>query len=149
MRQPRLRPAGPIAALLAGAFVLGSAHLDRLAEVRINLLSVSAQPTPRTGGVPAVLRRSVRTRWRVTYLVSGKTKRPLASFARITLERGATRWRFRSAQVSQIGATTWQYVAPVPSWFPSGTATLVVEVHLTVKGHVEETTTRQYRVRVR
>ena len=149
MRQPRLRPAGPIAALLAGAVVLGAAHPERLAEVHVALLSVSAQPMPRVGGVPQVLRHDTRTRWQVSYLVSGTTKRALASFARITLEHGATRWRFRSARVTQAGATTWQYVAAVPRWFPNGSATLTVEVHLTVRGQVEETTTRTYTIRVR
>ncbi|HET6173478.1 MAG TPA: hypothetical protein VFD90_12765 [Gaiellales bacterium] len=149
MRQPRPRPAGPLAALLAGAVVLGAAHPERLAEAHIALLSVSAQPMPRIGGVPQVLRRDTRTRWQVSYVVSGKTKRALASFARITLQHGATRWRFRSARVTQVGATTWQYVAAIPRWFPSGTATLMVEVHLTVRGQVEESGLRRYTVRVR
>lgn len=149
MRQSRPRPAGPIAALLAGAVVLGPALPDRLSEVHVALLSVSAQPAPRTGGVPQVLRRDRPTRWRVTYTVSGTTKRALASFARITLRHGATRWRFRSARVTQVGATTWQYVAPVPAWFPTGSATLEVEVHLTVRGRVEELASRSYSVRVR
>ena len=135
--------------LLASAVMLGAAHPDRLSEVHVALLSVSAQPTPRTGGVPNVLRRDRRTRWRVTYTVSGKTTRPLASFARITLEHGSTRWRFRSARVTRIGATTWQYLAPVPPWFPRGKATLLVEVHLTVRGQVEEAATRTYDVTVR
>ena len=67
MRQPRLRPAGPIAALLAGALVLGAASPDRLSEVHVSLVSVSAQPAPRTGGVPPVLRHDRATRWRVSY----------------------------------------------------------------------------------
>jgi hypothetical protein len=149
MRQPRPRPAGLIAALIAGAVVLGAAHPQRLAGAHIALVSVSAQPEPRTGGVPQVLRHSPRTRWRVTYLVSGRTKRPLASYARITLQHGATRWRFRSARVTQLGATTWQYVAAVPRWFPNGSATLTVEVHLTVRGQVEESGVRTYSIRVR
>jgi hypothetical protein len=149
MRQPRLRPAGPIAALLAGAIALGAAHPDRLSEVHVALRSVSAQPAPRMGGVPQVLRRDRATRWRVAYVVSGKTTRALASFARITLQHGSTRWRFRSARVTQVGATTWQYVAPVPRWFPAGNATLQVEVHLTVRGRVEELASRRYDVRVR
>jgi hypothetical protein len=149
MRQPRPRPAGPIAALLAGAVVLGGAHPERLTEAHMTLVSVSAQPVPRTGGVPAVLRHDTRTRWRVAYLVSGKTKRALASYARITLQHGATRWRFRSARVTQVGATTWEYVAAVPRWFPTGNATLTVEVHLTVLGQVEESNMRTYSIRVR
>jgi hypothetical protein len=149
MRQPRPRPAGLIAALIAGAVVLGAAHPERLAEAHIALVSVSAQPEPRTGGVPQVLRHGTRTRWRVAYLVSGKTKRALASYARITMQHGATRWRFRSARVTQVGATTWQYVAAVPGWFPNGNATLTVEVHLTVRGQVEEYGQRTYSVRVR
>ncbi|MDP9259287.1 MAG: hypothetical protein M3Q31_22425 [Actinomycetota bacterium] len=149
MRQPRPRPAGPIAALLAGAVMLGAAHPERLAEAHVALLSVSAQPMPRTGGVPQVLRHDTRTRWRVSYLVSGKTKRALASYARITLQHGATRWRFRSARVTQVGATTWEYVAAVPRWFPNGSATLTVEVHLTVRGQVEELSVRTYSIRVR
>jgi hypothetical protein len=149
MQRPRPRPAGPIAALLAGAVVLGAASPARLSEVHVALVSVSAQPAPRTGGVPTVLSRKSRTRWRVTYTVSGRTSRALASFARVTLQHGATRWRFRSAQVSQRGATTWQYVAAVPSWFPKGSASLTVEVHLTVKRQVEETATRNYRISVR
>jgi hypothetical protein len=149
MRQPRLRPAGPIAALLAGAVVLGAAHPERLSEAHVALLSVSAQPDPRTGGVPPVLRHSTPTRWRVSYLVSGKTKRALASYARITLQHGPTRWRFRSARVTQVGATTWQYVAAVPRFFPNGNATLTVEVHLTVRGQVEELSVRTYSIRVR
>jgi hypothetical protein len=149
MRQPRLRPAGPIAAFLAGVVVLGAAHPQRLSGAHVALLSVSAQPEPRTGGVPQVLRHSKRTRWRVSYVVSGKTKRALASYARITLQHGATRWRFRSARVTQIGATTWQYVAAVPAWFPNGNATLTVEVHLTVRGQVEESGVRTYSIRVR
>ena len=88
--------------------------------------------------MPQVLRTRPPTRWRVTYIVTGQTSRALASYARITLQHGATRWRFRSARVTQKGATTWQYVAPVPRWFPSGTATLTAEVHLTVRGQVEE-----------
>jgi hypothetical protein len=149
MRLPRPRPAGPIAALLAGAVVLGAAHPERLSEAHIALLSVSAQPIPRIGGVPPVLRHDTQTRWRVSYLVSGTTKRALASYARITLQRGATRWRFRSARVTQLGATTWQYVAAVPGWFPDGSATLTVEVHLTVSGQIEESGMRTYTVRVR
>lgn len=149
MRQPRLRPAGPIAALLAGAVVLGAAHPERLSEAHVALLSVSAQPDPRTGGVPQVLRHSAPTRWRVSYLVSGKTKRALASYARITLQHGPTRWRFRSARVTQVGATTWQYVAAVPRFFPNGNATLTVEVHLTVRGQVAELSVRTYSIRVR
>jgi hypothetical protein len=149
MRLPRPRPAGPIAALLAGAVVLGAAHPERLSEAHVALLSVSAQPMPKIGGVPAVLRHDTRTRWRVSYLVSGKTKRALASYARITLQHGSTRWRFRSARVTQVGATTWQYVAAVPRWFPDGTATLTVEVHLTVRGQVEESGMRMYTIRIR
>ena len=149
MRLPRPRPAGPIAALLAGAVVLGAAHPERLSEAPSALLSVSAQPVPRIGDVPPVLRHSARTSWRVSYLVSGRTKRALASYARITLQHGATRWRFRSAAVTQTGATTWQYVAPVPQWFPTGTASLKVEVHLTVRGQVEEFASRSYGVKVR
>jgi hypothetical protein len=149
MQRPRPRPAGPIAALLAGAVVLGGAHPERLTEVHVTLLSVSAQPAPRTGGVPPVLRRDHSTRWRVRYVVTGRTRRALASFARITLQRGATRWRFRSARVTQVGSTTWQYLAPVPPWFPAGRATLQVEVHLTVRGRVAELASRSYRVRVR
>jgi hypothetical protein len=149
MRQPRLRPAGPLAALLAGAVMLGAAHPERLAEVHVALVSVSAQPVPRTGGVPLVLRHGTRIRWRVGYLVSGKTKRALASYARITLQHGATRWRFRSARVTQTGATTWQYVAAVPPWLPNGRATLTVEVHLTVRGQVEESGVRTYIVTVK
>ena len=149
MRQPRPRPAGPIAAILAGAVVLGAAHPERLTEVHVVLRSVSAQPAPRVGGVPPVLRRNQLTRWRVSYAVNGQTRRALASFARITLQRGGTRWRFRSARVTQKGATTWQYVAPVPRWFPRGTATLQVEVHLTVRGRAEELVARTYRVTVR
>jgi hypothetical protein len=149
MRQPRLRPVGPIAALLAGAVMLGAAHPERLSEAHVALLSVSAQPAPKTGGVPPVLRHDTPTRWRVSYLVSGKTKRALASYARITLQHGATRWRFRSARVTQVGATTWQYVAAVPRWFPNGSAALTVEVHLTVRGQVEEMSVRRYAIRVR
>jgi hypothetical protein len=149
MRLPRPRPAGPIAALLAGAVVLGAVHPERLSEAHVALLSVSAEPMPRIGGVPPVLRHDTRTRWRVSYLVSGKTKRALASYARITLQHGATRWRFRSARVTQVGATTWQYVAAVPRWFPTGTATLTVEVHLTVSGQVSESGMRTYTIRVR
>jgi hypothetical protein len=149
MRQPRPRPAAPIAVLLAGAVVLGAAHPERLSEAHLALLSVSAQPAPRIGGVPDVLRHAKQTRWRVSYVVSGKTSRALASYARITLQHGATRWRFRSARVTQIGATTWQYVAAVPPWFPTGTATLTVEVHLTVRGQVEESNMRTYSIRVR
>ena len=73
--------------------------------------------------MPGVLSRSRTTRWRVTYAVRGKTNRALASYARITLQRGGTRWRFRSARVTQAGLTTWQYLAPVPRWFPPGRAT--------------------------
>jgi hypothetical protein len=144
-----MRPAGPVAALAACALALGAATPDRLTEVHVALLSVSAQPAPRTGGVPQVLRRTTSTRWRVSYSVTGKTTRALASYARITLQRGSTRWRFRSATVTQVGATTWQYLAPVPRWFPTGSATLVVEVHLTVRGQVEELASRRYGVTVR
>jgi hypothetical protein len=144
-----MRPAGPVAALAASALALGAVSPDRLTEVHVALLSVSAQPAPRTDGVPQVMRRSRPIRWRVSYTVSGKTKRALASFARITLQHGSTRWRFRSARVTQVGATTWQYVAAVPRWFPRGSATLMVEVHLTVRGQVEETATRNYGVTVR
>ena len=149
MRQPRPRPAGSIAALLAGAVVLGAAHPQRLTEAHVALRSVSAQPAPRLGGVPGVLSRSRTTRWRVTYAVTGRTNRALASYARMTLQRGGTRWRFRSARVTQAGLTTWQYLAPVPRWFPRGRATLEVEVHLTVRGRVEELASRSYNVRVR
>jgi hypothetical protein len=135
--------------LLAGAVVLGAAHPERLTEAHIALAAVSAQPMPRTGGVPQVLRHDTRTRWRVSYLVSGRTKRALASYARITLQHGATRWIFRSARVTQVGATTWEYVAAVPRWFPNGNATLRVEVHLTVRGQVEESGVRTYAIRVR
>ena len=77
------------------------------------------------------------------------TSRALASYARITLQHGSTRWRFRSAQVSQKGATTWQYVAPVPRWFPAAARRSSVEVHLTVRGQVEELASRRYTVRTR
>lgn len=136
-------------ALAASAFALGVATPDRLTEVHVALLSVSAQPSPKTGGVPRSLNRNHATRWRVSYTVSGKTKRALASFARITLQHSATRWRFRSATVTQVGATTWQYVAPVPRWFPAGSASLTVEVHLTVRGQVEELASRNYAIKVR
>jgi hypothetical protein len=129
--------------------MLGAPHPERLDEVHVTLLSVSAQPVPRIGGVPRVLRHSTPTRWRVAYLVSGRKTRPLASYARITLQHGATRWRFRSARVTQPGATTWQYVAAVPRWFPSGPERNKAEVHLTVRGRVEETNVRTYAVRVR
>ena len=144
-----MRPAGPVAAIAASALPLGAASPDRLTEVHVALVGVSAQPNPRTGGVPLELRRSQATRWRISYTVAGKTSRALASYARITLQHGATRWRFRSATVTQKGATTWQYVAPVPRWFPKGNATLVVEVHLTVRGQVEEFVSRRYGVKVR
>jgi len=144
-----MRPAGPVVALAASAFALGVATPDRLTEAHVALVAVSAQPNPKTGGVPKSLNRNHATRWRVSYTVSGKTKRALASFARITLQHGATRWRFRSATVTQVGATTWQYVAPVPRWFPAGSASLQVEVHLTVRGQVEELASRNYEVTVR
>lgn len=115
----------------------------------MTLVAVSAQPNPRTDGVPQDLRRDRATRWRVRYTVTGRTSRALASYARITLQHGSTRWRFRSARVTQKGATTWQYVSPVPRWFPRGSATLVVEAHLTVRGQVEELASRSYGVRVR
>ena len=99
--------------------------------------------------MPTVLRRDQATRWRVSYTVTGSTKRALASYARFTLQHGATRWRFRSARVTQKGVTTWQYVAPVPRWFPAGKATLQVEAHLTVRGKVEELARRRYEVTVR
>lgn len=149
MRRPRLRPAGPVAALAASALALGAAGPERPAEAHIALVSVSAQPAPRTGGVPQILRRDRRTRWRVSYAVTGKSKHALGSYARITLQHGSTRWRFRSATVTQVGATTWQYVAPVPRWFPAGSATLKVEAHLTVRGQVEELASRSYDVKVR
>jgi hypothetical protein len=129
--------------------VFGAAQPERLMEVHVGLRSISALPAPRTGGVPAVLPRDRVTRWRVSYVVTGRTNRALASFAQIMLERGGTRWRFRSARVTQVGVTTWQYLSPVPRWFPKGRATLLVEVHLTVRGRVEELTSRSYDVRVR
>jgi hypothetical protein len=144
-----MRPAGPVVALAASALALGATVPERLAEAHVALSSVSAQPSPRTRGVPQVLLRSRATRWRVVYTVRGKTTRALASYARITLRHGSTRWRFRSATVTQTGATTWQYVTPVPRWFPTGTASLQVEVHLTVRGQVEELASRSYSVRVR
>ena len=144
-----MRPAGPVAALAASALALGAASPARLTEVHVALVSVSAQPNPRTGAVPQDLRRDRPTRWRVTYTVTGRTSRALASYARITLQHGSTRWRFRSAQVTQKGQTTWQYISPVPRWFPRGKATLVVEVHLTVRGQVKELASRRYNVRVR
>ena len=113
-------------ALAASALALGATVPDRLSEAHVALASVSAQPNPRTGGVPQVLDRSHPTRWRVSYTVRGKTTHALASFARITLQHGSTRWRFRSATVTQVGATTWQYVTPVPRWFPAGKATLII-----------------------
>jgi hypothetical protein len=118
-------------------------------EVHVGLRSISAQPAPRVGGVPRTLPRDRVTRWRVSYVVTGRTNRALASYARITLARGGTRWRFRSARVTQVGITTWQYLSPVPRWFPKGRATLEVEVHLTVRGRVEELTSRSYNVLVR
>jgi hypothetical protein len=144
-----MRPAGPVVALAASALALGAASPDRLSEAHIALDSVSAQPNPRTGGVPQTLSRDHATRWRVSYTVRGKTTRPLVSYARITMQHGSTRWRFRSATVTQVGATTWQYVAPVPRWFPAGSATLKVEAHLTVRGQVEELASRSYDVKVR
>ena len=144
-----MRPAGPVAAFAASALALGAVSPDRLTDVHVALVSVSAQPNPRTGAVPGVLRRNRATRWRITYTVTGRTNRALASYARITLQHGPTRWRFRSARVTQKGATTWQYVSPVPRWFPAGRATLVVEVHLTVRGQVEELASRRYDVTVR
>lgn len=136
-------------ALAASALALGAASPDRLSEAHIALASVSALPNPRTGAVPQVLPRDHATRWRVSYTVRGKTTRPLASYARFTLQHGSTRWRFRSATVTQVGATTWQYVAPVPRWFPAGRASLKVEAHLTVRGQNEEFVSRSYDVRVR
>ena len=118
--------------------MFGAALPERLTEVHVALRAVSAQPAPRVGGVPRALPRDRPTRWRVTYAVTGST-----------LVLGATRWRFRSARVTQIGVTTWQYVAPVPRWFPRGGATLQVEVHLTVRGRAEELTSRSYDVQVR
>ena len=144
-----MRPAGPVAALAASALALGAASPVHLTGVHVALSSVSAEPNPRTGGVPHILTRNHATRWRVSYIVAGTTKRAFASYARITLQHGATRWRFRSATVTQTGATTWQYVAPVPQWFPAGTASLKVEVHLTVRGQVEELASRAYGVKVR
>jgi hypothetical protein len=144
-----MRPAGPAVALAASALALGATVPDRLSEAHVALSSVSAQVTPKVGGVPLAMPRDRATRWRVTYTVRGKTKRALASYARITLQHGTTRWRFRSATVTQVGATTWQYVTPVPRWFPAGVASLKVEVHLTVRGQVEELASRSYRVRVR
>jgi hypothetical protein len=144
-----MRPAGPVVALAASALALGAAGPDRLSEAHVALASVSALPNPKTGGVPQMLPRDHATRWRVSYTVQGKTKRALASYARITLQHGSTRWRFRSATVTQVGATTWQYVTPVPGWFPAGSATLRVEAHLTVRGRVEELSSRSYNVRVR
>lgn len=129
--------------------MLGAPHPERLSEVHVTLLSVSAQPAPRIGGVPPVLRRDTVTRWRVVYVVRGRTTRPFGSFARIMLQHGATRWRFRSARVTQTGSTTWQYAAAVPRWFPAGRATLTAEAHLTVRGRVEEATSRTYAIRVR
>lgn len=144
-----MRPAGPVAALAASALALGAVSPDRLNAVRIALVGVSAQPSPRTGGVPKVLHRGQNTRWRVRYTVTGRTMRPLTSYARLTLQHGSTRWRFRSASVTQRGVTTWQYVAPAPRWFPAGRATLVVEAHLTVRGVVEALSQRRYSVTVR
>jgi hypothetical protein len=144
-----MRPAGPVAALAASALALGAVVPARPAEVHVTLLSVSAQPAPRTGSVPPVLHRGTRARWRIGYAVTGRTKRPLGSFARFTLQHGATRWRFRSARVTEKGLTTWEYLAAVPRWFPTGKATLVAEVRLTVKGRVEESATRRYTVTVR
>jgi hypothetical protein len=144
-----MRPAGPAVALAASALALGATVPDRLSEAHVALSSVSAQPSPKVGGVPQTLSRARATRWRVAYAVRGKTTRALASYARITLQHGSTRWRFRSATVTQVGATTWQYVTPVPRWFPVGSATLEVEVHLTVRGQVEELASRSYGVRVR
>src|SRR4051794_40363125 len=117
MRRPRMRPAGPVVAFAASALALGATSPDRLTEAHVALSSVSAQPNPRTGGVPQSLGRDHATRWRVAYTVRGRTTRALASYARITLQHGSTRWRFRSATVTQVGATTWQYVTPVPRWF--------------------------------
>ena len=51
--------------------------------------------------------------------------------------------------MTQVGATTWQYVAAVPRLFPNGNATLTVEVHLTVRGQVAEPSVRTYSIRVR
>jgi hypothetical protein len=129
--------------------VFGAAQPERLMEVHLGLRSISAQPAPRVGGVARVLSRNRVTRWRVRYIVRGRTNRALASFARITLERGGTRWRFRSARVTQVGITTWQYRSSVPRWFPRGRATLRVEVHLTVRGRGAELTSRSYAVTVR
>ena len=144
-----MRPAGPVVALAASALALGATVPGRLVEAHITLVSVSARPAPRTGGVPQVLRRDRPTRWRVTYIVRGRSKHALGSYARITLQHGSTRWRFRSARVTRPGSTTWQYVAPVPRWFPKGRATLVAETHLTVRGQVEELASRRYGVTVR
>jgi hypothetical protein len=144
-----MRPAGPVVALAASALALGATVPDRLSEAHVALSSVSAQASPNVGGVPQTLSRARATRWRVTYTVRGKTTRALASYARITLQHGTTRWRFRSATVTQVGATTWQYVTPVPRWFPAGAASLKVEVHLTVRGQVEEFVSRSYSVRIR
>ena len=144
-----MRPAGPVAALAAGVLALGAVAPERVADVHVTLLSVSAQPAPRTDGVPPVLRRDRRSRWQIGYTVAGQTTRPFGSFARFTLQRGATRWRFRSARVTERGMTTWEYRAAVPRWFPAGKATLTAEVRLTVKGQVEELATRRYTVTVR
>ena len=69
-----MRPAGPVAALAASALALGAASPDRLTEVHVALVGVSAQPNPRTGGVPTELRKNPATRWRVSYTVRGKTR---------------------------------------------------------------------------
>ena len=148
MRQPRPRPAGPIAALLAGALALGAAHPDRLSEAHVALLSVSAQPVP---GAPAACRTCCvaprATRWRVTYTVTGRTK-PRARELRT--HHAAARIH---ALALPLGAVTQMARRPgstsrrCRAGFRAATRRSTVEVHLTVRGQVEELASRRYTVR--
>ena len=99
--------------------------------------------------MPQVLPRDHATRWRVSYTVRGKTTAPLASYARITLQHGSTRWRFRSA-TRDAGRRDDVAVRGARAALVSGRPRdLKVEAHLTVRGQDEEFVSRSYDVRVR
>ena len=144
-----MRPAGPVAALAASALALGAASPDRLSEAHIALVSVSAQPCR---GPAACPRCCVATGAHALARQLHRHGHDQARARELRAHHAAARrdaLALPLARVTQVGATTWQYVAPVPRWFPAGTATLVVEVHLTVRGQVEELGARRYGVTVR
>ena len=111
MRRPRMRPAGPVAALAASALALGAASPDRLTEAHVALRlgeraarSADRRRTPELG-------RDARTRWRVTYTVTGKTSarsRATRASRCSTARRAGASARRASPRRARRPGSTWR-----------------------------------------